>query len=437
MSVSAYEVARHFDHRCEQVTEAMGWYEQLRQSILSHIEAVSQQAEAARLELARAYLPQLSADALQRAERLSGYRGFSRRDPLQALAREAGMLQRTVARIRADVSYQRREFLVGAAGEHTLEREEAVQMLSPWEEECARYERLEDFVELVAIGYDTPQFTELWLTKRYWRHWASGDRICGALGLDDFGDDVLPAWNKLLAERTRWRAEVARIDRKIDAVHALAQQHDGSVARMPQLPGLFLEQAQAAMAEFLEHADLALLAQWVDDDQVPDRALTMGLRKAAGLEAKLGYLRELETEAVKTILTDLGARLGKYQHKLRKFARKGGRLVIGADVTSDQKFDLKYEKFRRRHRRLEMLVQRLAVYDSYHRFDLCNEPDLWWYEFTRSRPSRLTPRLRAWYDQRPELRPRHDRSQDQARTTAALADATAAQAAADDLGYLS
>jgi hypothetical protein len=83
-------------------------------------------------------------------------------------------------------------------------------------------------------------------------------------------------------------------------------------------------------------------------------------------------------------------------------------------------------------------MDRMAGYDDYDRFDLSNDPELWWYEFTRSRPPRQAVRLRQWYDRHPDLRPSHDEWDDAAAvaTARAVADATVAQQP-DDVGYLS
>jgi len=437
MSISSFQAAEHFEQRVQQVSELMAPFEALRLELARHHTRVASQAAAAQVELAQAYLPALSAEALQRAEKLTGFRGFTRRDPLAAMAKQADMLRRTVARVLADENYQRREYIVGPAGSLTLERVEVLSLLEPWVHECQRFEGLEGFQELVELGYDTPDYEIPVLSVRYWKLWAAGDGICEALELDDFGDDVLPAYRKVAAERIRWQGELARVDARIDAVHELVREHDHAVATLPQLPAMVLTASQQALADFFENADPALLAQWLTEDQDSDRSLTMGLRKAAGLQAKLGYLIELRTQAVDGVLADLTGRQSKYQRKAAKFRRKGVRPVSAVDVERDRRFDEKIPKFHSRHAKLSKLTRRLVAYDGYQRFELDNDPDLWWFEFTGSRPSRLTPRLRSWYDEHPEHRPDHDPSLAEAAAVAAVTEATAAQAGADDLGYIS
>ena len=83
---------------------------------------------------------------------------------------------------------------------------------------------------------------------------------------------------------------------------------------------------------------------------------------------------------------------------------------------------------------METLADRMMAYDDYGRFDLENDPELWWVEFTRKQPSRLTPRLRSWYDRNPTLKPELDVHEDHAR---ALASAVAAREENDALGYIS
>jgi hypothetical protein len=102
----------------------------------------------------------------------------------------------------------------------------------------------------------------------------------------------------------------------------------------------------------------------------------------------------------------------------------------------DQKFEAKSIKLQERLDKTDALVDRLVAYDDYEHFDLENDTALWWMEMTRKRPSRLTPRLRAWYDRNPTAVP--DLDDDAAQADAARAVAAAASARnTTDLGYLS
>jgi len=437
MYVNARQAVESYQANRSWAVEAMSWYKGLRVHAQQLHDRANAQAVAARMELAQAYLPTLDAEAIARAEKQTGFRGLTRRDPLQAMAREKSVLEKTIARIRAEERYQNRELLAGPDGTITTKLVETREMLEPWTAECRKFEDLDGFIELVHIGYDTPAFSEGWWQASYWRHWSQGDHICEALGLDDFGDDVLPAYRKATEQRDFWLAEVKALEDQQRAVLDLVQQHDQAVARLPQLPALYLQQSQALLAEYLDQADYSLLEDWLKQDQT-DRAVLAGLRKCAGLKMKERYLQEIEAQALGPIVGDLERRAEKYNRKISKYLRPkyGWSQIPESDL--DAKFQFKYAKLRNRRDKWQKMLDRIDAYDRYDRFALDNEPELWWYELTQSRPPRHLSRTRLWYDGHPEIRPEHDEWEDVAavETARAVAEATVATQP-DDVGYLS
>jgi hypothetical protein len=439
MSVSAREAANHFYNNQRMANDAIGWYQGLRNHCHQVLSKARTEAAAARLELARAYFPSLDQPAIDRAEKLTGFRGLSRRSPLEAMAHEKAMLDKNVARIGSEQAYQDRFLVAGADGTLTTKLIEARELLEPWAVDCQKYEALDGFLDLVAINYDTPRFEESWWQPHYWKHWAQGDWICEALGVDDFGDDVLPAYQKTAEQRAFWQGEVGKLEAEIQAVHDLVKSHDEALARLPQLPALYLQQCQALLAEYLFQADYALLEEWLRQDRI-DRAILVGLRKCAGLEAKEQYLVELDAKGLSPLTEELTARAGKYARKGQKYLRPKYAWQQISESSLDQKFAAKHHKLSERHSKLAKLIDRIDRYDDYQRFDLTtNEGDLWWYELTRSRPPRMVPSTRAWYERNPDLRPDHDEWEDETEDLAAahaVAELTAARRE-EDVGYLS
>jgi hypothetical protein len=435
MHLSAHDVATHYRENIDRADALIERFSALKQRLSARRGEAQAAADAARLELARAYLLELSVEALTRAQGLTGFRGFTRRDPLKAMAHELGVLQKTVARIRADERYQKRNSLVGPYGRITLKLEEARGMMAPWELECQRFESLEGFLELVEIKYDTPEFAGRWWQASYWKHWAAGDRICEALELDDFGDDVLPAYKKVAEPRDRWRAQIAEIEAAVSEIHEMVREHDQALARIPRLPALYLEQCHQVLAEFLAEADLALLEQWRGEDQDPDRAIQMGLRKAAGTRARLEFLRDLEVHAVDGMISDMEQRKAKFARKRAKFQRSKYAYASFGDDALDRSFARKYNKYGQLADQWDALAGRMMDYDGYERFDLENEPELWFRELTGSRPPRQMGMLRSWYDRHPSARPAHDAPR--RALEEAAAEAAAWQEEAADLGYIS
>ncbi|MCP4808807.1 MAG: hypothetical protein GY913_01845 [Proteobacteria bacterium] len=431
MSVSSQQLV---DHYARHAVEAQGLVAQT-QALLEHVrserEAVVEEQGRAWGALAVAYVPVLEPAFVHRAEKLTGFRGFSRRDPFAALAQQLASLKKAAARIQSDERYRRRQFLVGPHGELTRELAERTSLLEPWETECTRFESQESFFQLLDARYDTPEFDVGFFSAQYWKLWAAGDRICEELGLADFGDDVLPAFKKAASERLKWCAQVKEVQDEIDAVHELVRQHDLAVQRQPLLPGEVLDASRQALAAHLAHADMGLLEQWLGEE--PDRSLLVAMRRAAGLSAKGEALDDMISGLVAQE-QDLAARGAKYQRKRTKYDRSKYRYQDFSQSDMDRKFGAKSKKMREALKKDRVLVDRLVRYDHYDRFALSNEPELWWFEFTRKRPPRHCRDLRRWYDANPERTPQLDVDEAEQR---AVAKAVALQNDAEDVGYIS
>ena len=347
--------------------------------------------------LAKVYLPELSEAALAEAERRTGFRGFSTRRPLDALAKEEKKLHARVITLHADERWQKREQLTGQHGAYSRALAEAKDLLEPWEKDCLRFEELDQFLELVTIGYDTPAFEERWWQPLYWRHWAAGDHVCAALGLDDFGDDVLPAYEAARGPRDKWRVEVARIQQNIAAVHDHVQDHDRVVWRLSNLGGIYLEECQGVLARHLERADVPLLAAWAGDD----RGVTVHLKRLSGLAAKSEMLQEMITGWLKPSQEALTEAQAKYTAKSVKLARPK---KAGIDVQMPVGVPEKMAARRTRRDKARAYVQRIVRYDEYDRFDLAQPPETWWLHMhDNRRPGLFTPGLRTWYDRHPDV----------------------------------
>ena len=347
--------------------------------------------------LGKVYLPELSEVALMAAQRLSGFQGYASRKPLEAMAKEERRLTERVATLDADERWITREGLVGAQGTWTRALAEARDLLDLWEKDAARFEDQEVFTELVALGYDTDAFAERWWQPQYWRHWQAGDRICAALGLDDFGDNVLPAYEAARVPRDKWRAEVARIQGNITDVHNHVQAHDKAAWRLANLADIYLTECQEVLAQHLQQADVGLLATWAGDD----RGIAVHLKRLSGLNAKLDMLAEMNTAWLKPNRAALETARLKYAAKATKLARpkKAGLEVLMPDAVPE-----KLAAQRARRQKARSYVQRIVRYDSYDSFDLAQPPETWWLHMHNGhRPGLFTPGLRTWYDRHPDV----------------------------------
>ena len=405
-------------------------YKALKQRLSEKLVAITAQQETTRENLAAIYLPRMDEASLRSAEKLTGFRGFSRRSPLKAMENEHHRLQAQIATITASDSYQRRTFLVGPVGEYTRALEEATSMLDPWQLECEKFEGLEGFEHLYTIGYDTPTYAIRWWEGTYWRNWKQGDAICDVLALDDFGDDVLPAYKKVRAPRNQWRERREEVGVQVKAIHDLVMKHDQSISKLKQLPQVYLAESLKMLARHLKMADPGLLAQWAGED----RGLTMALRTLGGLQAKIDFLSDAIEGGLTAFIADLETRQSKYQRKVNKYKRSKHYSRTIQEHELDRSFPSKVDKYLARCEKLELLSDRVVAYDQYDSFELDNPPELWFHEFTGGRPpSRLTPSLRRWYDKNPGQTPRRDPAVSTRRAAAAVPSSQRLE----ELGYLS
>lgn len=361
-------------------------------------EATRQAWAKARAELAAVYLADLTPEWIAACERRSGFRGFSRFDPIKAKQKEVARLTADIAHIRADEKYTRREYLIGPVGEITRRLEEAKSLLDPWERECATFESLPGFTDLVACGYDTPDYPNRWWEPIYWRRWSQGDAICDALGMNDFGDDVLPAYQKVEVERRKWRAQVSGVEAEFEAVRALVQRHDDDVARLANLDAIYLGEAQQAVAAYLEGVDEPLLESWSEGD----RGIQSLLRTCAGLKAKASYHEQLAT-TLQQGRDDLQTRLTGYNTKLAKLNRPKAPYKPYSDRDVSRKGWMVVEKNRTRRAKALALRDRFDRYDDYDAFPLTNDPALWWMAMSGRAPGAWHPGLNDWYARHPDV----------------------------------
>jgi len=436
MSVNQSEVVRHYEQNEADALALIGAWRTTEDGV----QQLLQDARVARVtafeELAAVYLPGLDPAHIRRCEQLTGFRGFSRRDPIKAMGHEREVLTKTIARIEKDPRFVRRKLLVGPGGELTLALEEAQSMLEPWESDCARFESLPGWDELLLSRYDTAAYDVSFFEKRYWTLWKRGDEVCEALGMGDFGDEVLPAFQAADKGRQEWRAQVRDAQDKVDEVHELVRTRDQAEGRIPRLPEIYLALCREGLAQYLSDADLSLLEQWLkEDSEDPDRGVLAALRKAAGSAAKVALLEEILHSAVQRSIGELRTRKDKFQRKATKYTRAKYRGIWLPESVLDEGFQRKMDKYRARPGKFLRLAQKIAAYSAWERYDLAaNGEELWFLEMTGKRPPSQLPSTRRWYDRHPDRELVLDEDEPDVATLAAV---MATSDGPDTLGYLS
>jgi hypothetical protein len=401
MSVSGHQVAEHYRAQANTLSSLIGRHRELLGTLAQRDQVLSQQLLEARRELASVYLRALDDDSLIRVAKLTGFQGFSRRDPRLAREHERRVLQTTIARIEADARYQQRDVIAGPAGTLTQELQQNRETLSALQAECDRFELLPDFATLIAIGYDTPAFQEKWWQASYWKHWAAGDRICKALSLDDFGDDVIPAYQTVAEPRNFMKHEVARLEKQVDEIHELVREHDRLVDRLARLDEIYLADAQDFLGEHLMNADAALLEEWAKGEPDLVRAVQIGVRKIAGLQAKRSILVDMTRSGVPQTIAQLEQSQQKAYRKYNKFSRPKHAHARFEPRTIDHGFAQKSRNVQAQIDKLHKRIDHLMANQSYAGFDLRNDPYLWWWYFMESAPPRYAPHYYEYYQRNP------------------------------------
>lgn len=356
---------------------------------------IDRELGAVTLALAASYLPSLDEAALRRAAALAGFKGFERRDPLRAREHERHVLETSVTQLRADPRHVDRARLVGDGGELALALAGAEGALAPQQRACDAFESQDGFLRLIELGYDTPSFDVPWYRAEYWKLWSAGDRICRALDLGDFGDDVLPRYREVAAPRDLLRAEVTRLTAEIDAVHDLVRRHDAAVYRRDNLDAIYLADAQGFLAEHLALADLGLLAQWAASEP----AVLAALRPVHGARAKRAFVQELLDVGLPPIIQRFTERLAKYDRRLGRIDR--GRSLPASDLNDP--LTARAPALLAEADKIEKRLDTLVAARNYDGFDLNADWAMWWLHLTRQPPPRTLARTRAWYDQHPEV----------------------------------
>jgi hypothetical protein len=441
MAVSGHQVADHFRTQAQVLSGLITKHRSLQAYLQEQDTELQRQLVEARAQLASVYLKALDDENLARVGKLTGFQGFERRDPRVAREHERKVLSSNIAKIEAEPRYQQRDAFAGPNGTLTQEVQQNRETLTPLQAECERFESLVGFAELLAVGYDTPSFKEKWWQASYWKHWAAGDRICKELGLNDFGDDVIPAYQKVAEPRNFMRSEVERLDKQINEIHELVRQHDQLVDRLSHLDEIYLAEAQEFLGEHLMNADAALLEQWAQGDTDLLRGVQMGVRKIAGLQAKRSILVDMAQSGIPHTIQQLEERQAKAYRKHNKFARpKYAYSTFGNDMVNQQFFD-KTRNMEAQIDKLQRRVDQLMANQNYAGFDLRNDPYLWWWYFMEAAPPRYAPHYFDYYQRNPSFNvvtdpsfldddDDHDRGEDVAR-------AFAASDALDQGGYLS
>src|SRR5690606_19651305 len=111
------------------------------------------------------------------------------------------------------------------------------------------------------------------------------------------------------------------------------------------------------------------------------RAVQMGVRKIAGLQAKRSILLDISHAGVPQMIEQLEERQRKAYRKYNKFSRPKHAHASFSKQMIDRRFTTKSNNIRAQLDKLEKRIDALMANQNYAGFDLRNDSYLWWWYF--------------------------------------------------------
>ncbi|NOU32078.1 MAG: hypothetical protein HOO96_29590 [Polyangiaceae bacterium] len=356
-------------HR-QHLQEALRTAEDARRRHLAEWEQLAVQVNHAAQELGQFLLPNLGAEAIDRAIRLTGY------EPLRGFAhqyrQEGAQLTAQRAAIVDDPRYRNRELNwhpnTGTLSNEVRELEESRAPFVPILEAC-NHPRMPALME---SGYGTPAYGVGFWRLSYYRDWEAADSIVEKLGKKDFAE-VRTEYERALETSHELTASLNRLY----AERTIVQQMEQSLAAIDKAirerPHQILASAQFAVADHLNKADKDRTGKLLD--QEPNARLLA--LKAQGLAAKLEYLGALYKEKVEKFAADTQAAIAKLDRDVFKYQRpKNYGTRFPADYFA-RRFADPRPRYQKHWNRYYDTYRTVYVYDDYDRGYWASD-FLWW-----------------------------------------------------------
>jgi hypothetical protein len=367
------------DAQAQWAREELARVSERRAELVKTRHGTQEQRDATLARLTRLWLPSLDAAGLAHAGRRTRYRAET--DPLARRDEDKVELGRALARIAAEPDYRDRERLLDpVVGELTLAAKELADARAPLDATWARLQHPR-VAHLIEAEYGTPRYAVPWWRASYYSDWAAADEILERFPDKHTGDtyafgalrDLYLQLRDAIPEHdARGRALEARRQR----IARLADEHAQASEALRTLDERHLEVARREVADAAALLDAGMLARRNAD--APE--LEGLVKRWKGLEAKLGYLDEME-RSLDTLSNDLRGRIAKAGADRAKYARpkKAGTRFPRDKVehrfrdrsASSQKH---WERFDRGH-------DRMRDFDAYDRVSFASD-FLWWDHMT-------------------------------------------------------
>lgn len=367
--------------------------------------------------LARLLLPEMSAESVKRARRLSACASLLSTDPMADMKAEAERLAADIARMEADPRYAKRLELrapgVGTLSRELAELEEYRASISDVLGRAA-HPRLD---RLLSAGYGTDGYSVGWWRLAFYSDWKAGDEILERFpGKKDFGevrDEVLRARGDI----AEYDSRIEALRREIGAGERLEKERDEAAGRLSKLSSIHLEDWRRRLADHaLESPEIVAERLSGEGD------LEVLLKTGVGLRKKRDYLGQLAL----TQLSEPAARIEEALAKLDRDIAKYSRPKRAGERFEAQAFERRFrdrsESFGKSLRRYDSASGAIHSFDDYGRASLTGD-FLWWDLMTDGRiDGNFIPEVEGFRESHPDYTWRSE-SFDDDRAAAAAADA--------------
>lgn len=339
-------------------------------------------ADAARAlgELSAALLPALSAEALARAVRLSGYSPLVQDSPIARLQAEQRTLVARNAAIEADPRHRDR-VLLRAPRVGTLTR-----ALAEVLEQRAIYQRTLEgcahprMARLIEVGYGGATYQVAWWRVGYYADWKAGDEVLARFPDKKTFAEVRADYLEARRADEEYAERQRALEAEIAAGEALEAEHARNARALETAPERALAGARTALGEHVRQTPITAIGPRLEQDA--DVALLA--KRWSGLEAKATYLDQLSAEQVQKPASEIAEALRKLQADVVKMSRpKKAGMRFAADKF-ERRFQSRAPRFAKQRERYVRTYETIYVYEDYHHCHLASDW-LWWDHMTHGR----------------------------------------------------
>jgi len=381
-------------------------------------------------ELVNTLVPSLEPNVLGWAAWATGYAPLGNDGPRVAMERERKELEARIAAIEVEPRYAHRELLrAPRVGSLVQKVTELMHYRAPLADVVTRcdHPRMD---ELIASGYDTPDYKVPFWRTAYYANWKAGDEVLERFPekqrFADIRTDYLAARDSLSV----YDAELAEVRREIRAGEELEAEYEKCRGNLANIEERYLQMAREALGRHLSEIDLAILGERFA--QAPHVEILA--KRVAGLGQKLHYLDRIAEKNLHEPEAALRKQQQKMGRDIAKYSRpKHAYTVIPVHVAEKRSVSF-WDRHRRSQERFEKHYGRVYAFDAWDRGRLAQD-FLWWDLMTDGRiDGDFIPEVHDFHQRYPDARPSYGYDRDDHGMHAAAAVA-GSRRRSDDIDY--